>query len=141
MTTGEFGKRINTTETTSNQEVEYPLGYFDAQVRFALKWSEISEEPLAQVLQYKTALYRVFGRLMQFQLNSTPTIYNNLIISTPLHLIPKMTVNILVISPLIIIPPIQKPEKKIALRYILSTRIEVTAAVWIPSTFNRDELI
>jgi hypothetical protein len=58
MTTGEFGKRINTTETTSNQEVEYPLGYFDAQVRFALKWSEISEEPLAQVLQYKTALYR-----------------------------------------------------------------------------------
>jgi len=38
--------------------IEYPFEYFDAQVRFALKWAEISGEPPADTLLDKTALHR-----------------------------------------------------------------------------------
>lgn len=46
-----------------NSDNKYPFEYFDAQVRFALKWSVLSGVPLTEVLQKKTALYRrVTGR-------------------------------------------------------------------------------
>ncbi|NTU46761.1 hypothetical protein HGA88_03980 [Candidatus Roizmanbacteria bacterium] len=48
---------INPQETTK-KDTEYPFEYFDAQVRFAQKWSELSGEPISQSLLSKTALYR-----------------------------------------------------------------------------------
>lgn len=45
-------------ELQSGEEVEYPFGYFDTQVRFALKWAALSGEPIEQALLTKTALYR-----------------------------------------------------------------------------------
>lgn len=38
--------------------LEYPLGYFDAQVRFAKKWSELTGEDLIEIALRRTALYR-----------------------------------------------------------------------------------
>jgi hypothetical protein len=38
--------------------ISYPLGYFDAQVRFALRWADLSGEPIDKTLREKTALYR-----------------------------------------------------------------------------------
>ncbi|MBI3576702.1 hypothetical protein HY086_01535 [Candidatus Gottesmanbacteria bacterium] len=42
----------------SSTEVEYPFEYFDAQVRFAKKWSELSGDTFEKSLIDKTALYR-----------------------------------------------------------------------------------
>ncbi|HXB14062.1 MAG TPA: hypothetical protein VNZ45_18875, partial [Bacteroidia bacterium] len=39
-------------------EIEYPYEYFDAQVRFAMKWSEISQEPISKTFLKRTDLYR-----------------------------------------------------------------------------------
>lgn len=38
--------------------LEFPLEYFDVQVQFAKKWSELTDEPLSEALLRSTALYR-----------------------------------------------------------------------------------
>jgi hypothetical protein len=40
---------------------EFPVGYFDAQVRFAKKWSEVTGEGFADVIEAKTAIARRLG--------------------------------------------------------------------------------
>ena len=45
-------------EISGINPLSYPVEYFDAQVRFAHKWAEISGEDFAETLRTKTALYR-----------------------------------------------------------------------------------
>ena len=47
--------------------IEYPLGYFDAQVRFARQWARLSGEPFDKTLLEKTALYRRLTRARTFE--------------------------------------------------------------------------
>lgn len=46
--------------------LSFPLGYFDAQVQFAHKWSEITGENFAEALATKTALPRRMGGADEF---------------------------------------------------------------------------
>lgn len=41
-----------------NNSIEYPFEYFDAQVLFAFKWSDLSGDPMQEVLWDKTCIYR-----------------------------------------------------------------------------------
>jgi|GEM_PF-2496735 len=49
---------VNPNKETVVNKIEYPFEYFDAQVQFAKKWSEINNIPFAQALLKNTALYR-----------------------------------------------------------------------------------
>ncbi len=51
---------MNSPESKGVNPLEFPVEYFDAQVHFAYKWSDISGEDLASVLETKTVLYRRF---------------------------------------------------------------------------------
>jgi len=47
---------------TKVNPLEYPVGYFDAQVIFAKKWSELTSKDFVEVALRRTALYRrLFG--------------------------------------------------------------------------------
>lgn len=73
-------KQIVEQENQPTQEAKYPLGYFDAQVRFAQKWAEISGRPLAETLNDKTALYR---RLTEVAAPLGDGIWNNMLARLP----------------------------------------------------------
>jgi hypothetical protein len=59
------------------KELEFPFEYFDAQVRFAYKWSEITGIPLEVALLNKTALYRRLTN-NQYKSGQTDSRWNNL---------------------------------------------------------------
>lgn len=48
-------------EDVANNPLEYPIEYFDAQIRFATKWAELSGDDIEQTLMTKTALGRRLG--------------------------------------------------------------------------------
>lgn len=49
---------MKTPERQAINPLEFPREYFDAQVHFAFKWSELTAEDLAETLRTKTALFR-----------------------------------------------------------------------------------
>lgn len=49
---------MTTPEVGPINPLEFPLEYFDAQVHFAFKWSELTGEPIADTLKSKTAIFR-----------------------------------------------------------------------------------
>lgn len=59
MTEVSYAPSTSTAELSiSPNDPQYPQGYFDVQVEFAKRWSEIAGEDIAETLLHKTALYR-----------------------------------------------------------------------------------
>jgi RimJ/RimL family protein N-acetyltransferase len=58
-------------------QLTHPRGYFDAQVLFAKKWSDITKEDFATILLHKTALYRRIQNKKAPE--ETPVVWKNLL--------------------------------------------------------------